>query len=293
MFEDVKLRKRFVATNGVRLHVVEAGPEDGPPLVLLHGFPEFWFGWRHQIGPLAEAGFRLIVPDQRGYNLSERPSKISDYRIDRLGLDVIGLLDALEIERASVASHDWGAVVGWWLGIAHPERLERLAIMNVPHPLVMRRFLKRSFAQIRRSWYVFFFQLPWLPEYWLSRRDFRIARLFLQASSPRGTFSRDDLMRYREAWDQPGGLKPMLHWYRAALRRAPRVPGDARVRVPTLILWGTADVALGREMVPPSAEFCDEAEVIYLEGVSHWVQHEANETVNRHLLEFFETSRVG
>ena len=153
--------ERFVPANGLRLHLVEAGPEDGPPVVLLHGFPEaLWYGWRRQIGPLAEAGFRVIVPDQRGYNTSDKPRGVAAYRVETLAADVAGLLDTLQLERASVVGHDWGAVVAWWLALARPERVSRLAILNVPHPAVMRRHLLSSPRQALRSWYVFFFQVP-------------------------------------------------------------------------------------------------------------------------------------
>jgi pimeloyl-ACP methyl ester carboxylesterase len=287
MLDDVNTVSRFVTTREVRLHVVEAGPPDGPPVLLLHGFPEFWYGWRHQIGPLAAAGHRVIVPDLRGYNLSDKPAGIGAYRIDRLALDMVDLLDALGCGRALVAAHDWGAVVGWWLGIAHPERVARLAILNVPHPLVMRRFLRTSWAQIRRSWYIFFFQLPGLPERWFARDDFQIGRRFLKSTSRRGTFGDEDLARYVAAWRQPGAPTAMINWYRAALRCSPPVPASPRVSVPTRILWGLEDRALGREMVPPSAALCDQVEVFYLDGVTHWVQHEAKETVLRHLLELF------
>lgn len=283
----VNTRSSFVALGEVSLHVVEAGPPDGPPVLLLHGFPEFWYGWRHQIGPLAAAGYRVIVPDQRGYNLSDKPAGIGAYRLDRLALDMVELLDVLGCPQVAVAAHDWGAVVGWWLGVAHPERVRRLVILNVPHPLVMRRFLRTSWAQIRRSWYIFFFQLPWLPERWFSRHDFRIGKKVLRSTSRRGTFSDEELARYVEAWRQPGALTSMIHWYRAALRRPPRLSMSPRVKVPTRILWGTEDKALGREMVPLSASLCDQGEVFFFEGVTHWVQHEEPETVLRHLLEHF------
>lgn len=284
---DVDLRFSFVQTREVRLNVVEAGPPDGPPVLLLHGFPEFWYGWHRQIAPLAAAGYRVIVPDQRGYNLSDKPANVGAYRIDRLALDMVDLLDALGCPRAFVAAHDWGAVVGWWLGIVHPERVRRLMILNVPHPVVMRRFLRTSWAQMRRSWYVFFFQLPWLPERWFSRHGFQIGRRVLTSTCRRGTFSADDLAHYVEAWSQSGATESMIHWYRAALRRPPRIPKSVRVSVPTRILWGVEDTALGREMVPPSAALCDEVEVFCLDGIGHWVQHEAAETVVHHLLEHF------
>ena len=279
--------ERLVTTNGVRLHVVEAGPADGPLVVLLHGFPELWYGWRRQIEPLAEAGYRVLVPDQRGYNLSEKPRAVSAYRLDALAGDVVGLIENAGREKAAVVGHDWGGVVAWWLALTHAERLKRLAILNVPHPAVMRRHMLSSRRQLRRSWYIFFFQLPWLPEWFLRRRGFRNAVRALRASRP-GTFSDADLEVYREAWGQPRALRSMVHWYRAALRAASRRPPSIRVSVETLMLWGCRDIALGREMAPPSIDLCDTGRLILFEKASHWLQHEEAESVTRLLLGFLE-----
>ena len=277
------LRERFVTAGDVRLHVVEAGPEDGPLVVLLHGFPEFWYGWRHQIGPLAEAGYRVLVPDQRGYNTSDKPLRVADYWIERLAGDVVRLISETGRDKATVVGHDWGAVVAWWLGSHHPERLERLGILNVPHPLVMRRHLLTNFRQIRRSWYIFFFQLPWLPERVLVRS---LAERALRGTSRRGTFSDEDLARYREAWRQPGAMRSMVNWYRAAIRGSGRPFGPRRVPVETVVLWGARDTALGREMVGPSLALCDRGRSIFFERATHWVQHEEAAGVNALLLRF-------
>lgn len=157
-----------ISTNGVNLHVAQAGPADGPLVILLHGFPEYWASWRQQIPILASAGYRVWVPDQRGYNLSDKPAEITAYNLDQLALDVVGLIDAADAEKAFVVGHDWGAAVAWWLGIKHADRLEKLAILNLPHPAVLRRRFRTHFSQLRKSWYMFFFQLPWLPERFLS-----------------------------------------------------------------------------------------------------------------------------
>jgi pimeloyl-ACP methyl ester carboxylesterase len=277
------LRERFVTAHGVHLHVVEAGPQDGQLVVLLHGFPEFWYGWRRQIGPLAEAGYRVMVPDQRGYNTSDKPPRVADYRIETLAADVLALIAETGREKAHVIGHDWGAVVAWWLGSHHPQRVERLAILNVPHPAVMRRHLLTNLRQLRRSWYIFFFQLPWLPERALRRG---LAERALRGTSRRGTFSEEDVARYREAWAQPGAMRSMVNWYRAAIRGAARARGPWRIPVETLVLWGVRDVALGREMVGPSLALCDRGRSIFFEKATHWVQHEEAEAVNTHLLRF-------
>lgn len=279
----VPLRSRFVDGDGVRLHVVEAGPEDGPLVVLLHGFPEFWYGWRHQIAPLARAGWRVWVPDGRGYNLSSAPSDISAYDVERLVGDVLAVIDAAGEERARVVAHDWGALVAWRLALVAPERVERLAILNVPHPAAFRAFLRATPSQMARSWYVGFFQLPALPERALQRFGTRA----LTATSAPGTFSDADLARYRAAWARPGAAHGMISWYRAAARRAGRLgTDDPTVRPSTLIVWGDADVALDARLAERSLAYCTEGRLVRVPGVSHWVQHEAADTVTRELLAF-------
>ena len=187
------LEYSFIETNGIRLHVVQAGPKSGIPVVLLHGFPEFWYGWRKQIPALVEAGCRVIVPDQRGYNLSDKPKDKKDYGVFTLMDDVLGLIHALNYEKVNLVGHDWGAVIAWIFAVTHPEKLHKLTIMNVPHPAVMRRFLRRDLDQIRRSWYAGFFQIPWLPEKILSTNNFREMVRGLRGSAKKGSFTDSDL----------------------------------------------------------------------------------------------------
>jgi pimeloyl-ACP methyl ester carboxylesterase len=283
------LERRWVEGAGVRLHVRAAGPADGPLVVLLHGFPEFWYGWRHQIAPLAEAGYRVLAPDQRGYNRSDAPSPIAAYDLDLLTTDVAGIIDAAGRDRAHVVGHDWGAMVAWTLAMTHPERIRRLGILNVPHPRVFRRTLRTSPRQLLRSLYALFFQIPALPEWLLGRNDGRGLAGMLRWSGHPDTFTEADLAAYRRAWRRPGRLRGMLHWYRAAARRAPRGESlDARVDVPTLVLWGARDVALTRQMAAPSAAMCTNGRLTVLEDATHWVQHDAPETVTRHLLDHLD-----
>jgi len=149
-----------IATNGITLHVAQAGPADGELVVLLHGFPEPWWGWRNQIPALAASGFRVLAPDQRGYNFSDKPAGRGAYRMDTLARDIVGLIDATGRNRAAVIGHDWGGAIAWWLATYHPDRVRRVAVLNCPHPLVFSRILRRSPAQLLRSWYMFFFQFP-------------------------------------------------------------------------------------------------------------------------------------
>ena len=279
---SVSLERQWVDGAGVRLHVRAAGPDDGPLVVLLHGFPEFWYGWRHQIPALAEAGCRVVVPDQRGYNRSGAPRAVAAYDLDRLADDVCALIEAAGRDRASVAGHDWGAMVGWHLAHTHPERLRRLAILNVPHPLVFRRALRSSPAQLLRSTYALFFQVPALPEWLLERNNGQGLAALLRWSSHPDTFDEADLALYRRAWRRPGRLRGMLNWYRAAARRALRTaPSSAPIDVPTLVVWGAQDVALHRRMAAPSAAMCTDGHLEVLDDATHWVQHDAPATVNR------------
>src|SRR5215470_8953475 len=194
------LEEITIQSGAVRLHAMTAGPADGPVVVLLHGFPEFWYGWRRQIAPLADAGFRVVIPDQRGYNLSSKPTGVGSYAVGHLASDVIAIADHVGRERIFLAGHDWGAAVAWSAALLHPDRIAKLATLNVPHPSVMRRFLSRNLRQVRRSWYMFCLQLPWLPEAVFRVHGFKIGTSALLRSSRPGTFSEEDLQQYRFAW---------------------------------------------------------------------------------------------
>jgi epoxide hydrolase 4 len=284
-------RSARIATNGITLHAVQAGPDDGPPVLLLHGFPETWSCWRDQIGPLAAAGYRVTAPDQRGYNRSDKPSRVADYGLDVLAADVVGLIDATGRPKATLVGHDWGGVVAWWVAITHPERVERLAILNAPHPVAFRRHLWTHPGQLLRSWYVFFFQLPLLPEANFRRGSYKILAQALRSTSRPGAFRDEDLDEYRRAWSEPGALRAMIHWYRAALRHPPAAPADPRVRVPTLLIWGMRDRFASPKLVDASLSYCDDARVERIDAATHWVQHEEPDRVNRLLIDFLGGSR--
>ncbi len=282
----MELEHSHIETNGVRLHVVQAGPKSGIPVVLLHGFPEFWYGWRKQIPALVEAGCRVIVPDQRGYNLSDKPKDKKDYGVSTLVDDVLGLIRALDYEKVNLVGHDWGAVVAWSLAITHPEKLHKLTVMNVPHPAVMRKFLRRDLEQMRRSWYVGFFQLPWLPENIFTADNFRQMVRAVQGTAKKDSFTDTDMEKYREAWSQPGALRSMLNWYRAIVQHPPKMPDDLRVKVRTLMMWGMKDFALSHRMARPSMDYCDEGNLILFPESTHWVHLDAADEVNHYLIDF-------
>jgi len=259
-----------------------AGPEDGTPVFLLHGFPDAWFGWEAQIGPLTEAGFRVIVPDQRGYNLSDKPKGVASYQMDTLVEDVLGLADGLGYERFHLAGHDFGAMVSWNLAMGHPERLKRLAIANVPHPAVMGDYLRTHPTQMLKSWYVFFFQLPGLPERVVRANNWKS----LISTMPE-YLSAQERDRYREAWDQPGAMTGMINWYRASLRKLGKSTRPPEIQVPTLILWGQGDPHISYEMAPLSADMCQAGRLVTFEDASHWVLHDKPREVSQLLVEHF------
>jgi epoxide hydrolase 4 len=272
--------------------VMTDGPENGTSVVLLHGFPEFHYGWRNQIPALANAGFHVIVPDQRGYNLSDKPKGVSAYDVDILAKDIIGLFDHFGIQKAKLAGHDWGAAVAWTVALNYPERLEQLAILNVPHPDVMARFILTNRAQQRKSWYIYFFQIPFFVEWFLRRRNYDALGRMLVQSGRRNTFTEQNLLEYKKAWSQPGALTATLNWYRSAFRRGlksyllRRKGSTRRVGIPTLMLWGRHDVALSVEMVQPSIELCDRGRFVLFDKATHWVQHDEPDEVNKYLIEF-------
>ncbi len=270
----------------IELHAIAAGPLDGPVAILLHGFPEFWYSWHKQIEPLAAAGFRVIVPDQRGYNLSSKPLGAANYALSHLTSDILAIADQLGQDRIFLAGHDWGAAVAWSVALLHPQRIAKLAILNVPHPSVMLRYLKCNLRQIRRSWYMFLLQLPWLPELVFSSLDFRFGKNALLNSSRPNTFSSDDLALYRAAWSQPGALTATMNWYRAAFRYRTKFP-DSTVHVPTRILWGERDAFLLSEMAHASLRYCDSAELYTFADATHWLQHEEPARVSELLIDFF------
>ena len=264
---------------GVRLHVVEQG--EGPLIILLHGFPEFWYSWRQQIPALAEAGFHVVAPDMRGYNLSDKPRGVRAYRAETLAQDVANLVASYGVQRAHVVGHDWGAIVAWMFAMRHPAALDRLAILNVPHPLTSLRAL-RSLRQLRRSWYVFFFQLPAVPEMLARGGRYGFVRRALRES-----FSPEEIDRYIEAIASPGALTSAINYYRALVRYAgENRRAIKRIDVPVLVIWGERDRYLGRELADPPREWVPYARVERFPNASHWVQNDEAEQVNRLLIDF-------
>lgn len=272
-----------VGVDGVDLEVsvTNRGGERGLAL-LLHGFPELAFSWRFQIPALADAGYEVWAPNTRGYGRSSRPREVADYAMDELLADIAGLIDRSGRDRVTLVGHDWGAAQAWMFAARRVRPLERLVIMNVPHPTCMQRELRR-WRQLRRSWYVFFFQIPRLPEWVLTRRDAQaVADAFERTAIDRSRFPAEVTEQFRRAAQRPGAMRAMLNYYRAAVRgvRAARTESLPVIDTPTLMIWGLEDGALARETTDGTGQYVNDLTLRFLPGVSHWVQQEAPETVN-------------
>ena len=278
----------YAEVNGVRLHYVRQG--SGPLALLLHGFPEFWYSWRHQL-PFLAGRFTAVAPDMRGYNLSDKPRGVSAYFMEQLLGDVRGLIEYFGEKKAVVIAHDWGGVVAWDLAAFHPEVVDRLVILNAPHPRAYVRELKRNPRQKRASWYIFMFQLPFFPEWYVRRGNFRMLdRVYSGWVLRKDTFSAEDIRLFKEAMGRPGCLTAAINYYRGLTRnprRIERLRHYPRIGVPTRVIWAENDRALTNELTHDlDPYFSVPPEIRYIPRCSHWVQQEQPDRVNRLLGEF-------
>ena len=285
---------RTVEPGGFRFAVDEAGAGDRLALCL-HGFPESRFSWRRQLPLLAQMGYRAWAPDLRGYGETEpKPREVAAYLVDRLMEDVAALIDASGARSVTLIGHDWGAALAWTFAANQVRPLERLVIMNVPHPAVMAARLRQGdWAQLRRSWYMFFFQLPGLPERMLTANDARaVRRAFRGMAVDKTHFTPEVLDRYARDAQRPGAMRGMVNWYRAAFRLRGKLAGPWPViETPTLIVWGEEDAALGVELLDGTEAHVRDLTIRRLPGVSHWVQQEAPEAVNAILADWLAAAR--
>jgi pimeloyl-ACP methyl ester carboxylesterase len=282
---------RYIITNGIRMHYVTQG--EGPLIVLLHGFPEFWYSWRYQIPFLAKHGYTVVAPDLRGYNDTDKPRR--GYDLPTLLRDIVGLMTGLGEEKAIIVGHDWGGALAWAFAMRYPTMTERLIVMNAPHPGAMLREM-RTLKQLRKSWYMFFFQIPWLPEYVLLRNHANeIGRSFRGAAVQKSVFPREVTAKYQEAMSKSGAMTAALNYYRQLFRRLPRSSWGTKFQVsmPTLLIWGEQDIALGIELTTGLEQWVDDIEIKRIPDSGHWVQQEQPDKVNEYMLEFLHGQRIG
>jgi epoxide hydrolase 4 len=290
--QDPRISTRFVEANHMRFEVDTCG--DGDRLALcLHGFPEHSFSWRHQLPMLADLGYRAWAPNLRGYGRSDRPRGMAAYAIENLLADVAGLIDAAGCRETVLIAHDWGAVIAWYFAMRRIRTLSKLVICNVPHPAAAQKAL--GLAQLRKSWYILFFQLPGVPEWLLGRDGARgVGESIRRSSVDRSRFPDEVIEVYRRNAAQPGAITAMVDYYRALVRGGgasrQREAGYPVIEVPTLMIWGEEDVALTKETTYGTEQYVRDLTIRYLPGVSHWVQQEAPEVVN-HMMEAFLTGR--
>ncbi len=284
----------YAQLEDIRLHYAESGSENDDLVILLHGFPEFWYSWRHQLSALA-GRHHVVAPDMRGYNLSDKPSRIEDYRIDALVEDVVGLIKFFGASKAAIVGHDWGAGVAWAVAQKYPERVSKLAVMQVPPAAAWRANI--TFRQLLRSWYMFFFQVPALPEWLIRRKNLSgLDRTFRERVFRKNTFSDSDVESYKQAMLQPGALTAAINYYRANVGsilfrgsrdESPKKQGE--IEVPTLFIFGEQDFAIIPETVRNVKNYVNGPyREVRIPDSGHWVQNEAVAEVNSALIDFLQ-----
>ncbi|MGD1922552.1 MAG: alpha/beta fold hydrolase, partial [Pleurocapsa sp.] len=261
---------------------------EGKLMLMLHGFPEFWYSWRHQIAEFAQ-DYHVVAIDMRGYNDSDKPESLFAYKISELIADVKGVINGLDYEDCILVAHDWGGAIAWNFAYEHPEMVEKLIVMNLPHPAKFIAGLK-TWEQLQKSWYIFFFQIPFLPELIFQANNYQaIASTFIDMAIDKSAFSAEDLSAYKEAAAKPGALNAMINYYRANFNISPD-NNEAKeygvLNIPTLMIWGEEDTALGKELTYGTEEYVKDLKLKYIPNCSHWVQQEQPELVNQYMREF-------
>jgi len=284
-----------VAADGINFEVATMGQGDRLALCL-HGFPEHAYSWRYQMPLLARLGYRVWAPNLRGYGGTDSPRDISAYRTRTLVEDVIALIKASGARETLLMAHDWGGALAWSVALIQPQLLQRLVILNLPHPACFARELRRP-VQLAKSWYIFFFQIPWLPEFLLGRRQGRATSELIRRTSCNPVRFPDEVLEiYRQNAARPGGLRAMINWYRAAFRNGglgrQRFRNVPRITTPTLFLWGDADTALSIRTTCGTENYLSDLTFRVFPGVSHWIQQEAPEAVNAMLEAWLSGARV-
>jgi epoxide hydrolase 4 len=289
LIAGLNIVERTITANGIRLHLVESGK--GRPVLLLHGFPEFWYSWRHQLQSLPNSGFRAIAPDLRGYNESDTPEHVADYRARTLVADIRALIEQLDSRHVHVVGHDWGGIIAWRLAACHPNLVRTLTILNAPHPSAFRRELQRNPIQWLRSAYVLLFQMPWIPEKVLTAGDFWALERGWRGQPIHSTaFTDEDIHRYKQVF-RTHGIRAPLNYYRAALRYSRDVFGLPQTAcVPTQVIWGLRDPFISASVNDHLEQWVPNVRVHTIKDASHWVQNDTPGQVNELLVNFLRSN---
>jgi pimeloyl-ACP methyl ester carboxylesterase len=280
---ETACQHKYITTNGIQLHYVTQGT--GPLMLMLHGFPECWYSWRHQILEFAQ-DFQVVALDLRGYNDSDKPREKSAYVMDEFVKDIEGVIKGLGHEKCVLVGHDWGGAIAWSFAYAHPEMLDKLIILNTPHPA---KFVKGFFTpqQLLRSWYMFLFQLPIIPELLLQSFNYQIiAQIFQGIAVNKNAFTPADLQVYKNAAAKPGALTAMINYIRNLFPRFLSRKKKGVLSVPTLIIWGENDTVLGKELTYDTAAYVRNLQIQYIPNCGHWVQQEQPQLVNQYMRKF-------
>lgn len=281
-----ELRDEVVKVNNIDLHVKKGGKSTDPVIIFLHGFPEFWYGWKNQIAFFIRHNYQVIVPDLRGYNYSSKPSSVKEYVVEKTSTDIISLIKSLKENKVFLVGHDWGGVLAWRIAMDFPELLEKIILLNIPHPGVVFSYMKSHPQQLIKSSYIAFFQVRLLPEFVLKLFNHKVLEKTLITTSNKGTFSYHEIEKYKDAWKQPAAMKSMLHWYRAL--KYSNIQKDKKVDIPLLLIWGRKDRFLSEGLAPLSIQMCMKGTLKYIDDATHWLHHEKPDEVNKMILDFLE-----
>jgi epoxide hydrolase 4 len=282
MFEE-SYTHRYLSVNDVTLHYVTKG--EGELVLMLHGFPEFWYSWRHQIAEFSH-DYKAVALDLRGYNESDKPKAQDAYRLSVLLEDIKGVIKGLGYERCILVGHDWGGAIAWTFAYAYPQLVERLIVLNLPHPAKFSEGL-RTLPQLLKSWYIFLFQVPVFPEWLLSQNNYRLLiGILTQTAVNSDAFPPEAIEAYRTAAAKPGAVTAMLNYYRNLWGSNFLQESWDVLYVPTLMIWGENDVALGKELTLGTQDYVKDLEIRYISNCGHWVQQEQPQLVNQYIREW-------
>jgi epoxide hydrolase 4 len=281
----------FITTNGIKLHYVTQG--EGKLMLMLHGFPEFWYSWRHLIPEFAK-NYRVVALDLRGYNESDKPQELKAYSMAELLKDIKGVIKGLGYQNCILVGHDWGGAIAWNFAYTYPKLVERLIVLNMPHPNKFSEAL-RSPQQLLRSSYVFFFQLPFIPELLLQANDYQaISSVFINMAIDKNAFTQNDLEAYKDAAAKRGALTAMLNYYRQGFYSffSDRQKKWRQLKIPTLMIWGENDSALGKELTYGMQDYVNNLTLKYIPNCSHWVQQEQPQLITQYIYEFLASNEL-